>query len=73
MGEDGEVSGMAMTVIWTGMVVVSILCGLATGNGPAVAAAAMEGAAAAGELCPVSFTQLRAPETRHDLGCRLFP
>ena len=43
MGEDGEVSGMAMTVIWTGMVVVSILCGLATGNGPAVAAAAMEG------------------------------
>ena len=51
MGEDGEVSGMAMTVIWTGMVVVSILCGLATGNGPAVAAAAMEGAAAAVELC----------------------
>ena len=44
-------SGMAMTVIWTGMVVVSILCGLATGNGPAVAAAAMEGAAAAVELC----------------------
>ena len=42
---------MAMTVIWTGMVVVSILCGLATGNGPAVAAAAMEGAAAAVELC----------------------
>ena len=31
-GEDGEVSGMALTVIWTGMVVVSILCGLATGN-----------------------------------------
>ena len=42
---------MAMTVIWTGMVVVSILCGLVTGNGPAVAAAAMEGAAAAVELC----------------------
>ena len=42
---------MAMTVIWTGMVVVSILCGLATVNGPAVAAAAMEGAAAAVELC----------------------
>ena len=42
---------MAITVIWTGMVVVSILCGLATGNGPAVAAAAMEGAAAAVELC----------------------
>ena len=42
---------MAMTWIWTGMVVFSILCGLATGNGPAVAAAAMEGAAAAVELC----------------------
>ena len=42
---------MAMAVIWTGMVVLSVLCGLATGNGPAVAAAAMEGAAAAVELC----------------------
>ena len=27
-----------MTLIWTGMVVLSILCGLATGRGPAVAA-----------------------------------
>ena len=36
---------MAMAVIWTGMVVAAVLCGLATGNGPAVAAAAMEGAA----------------------------
>ena len=42
---------MAMAVIWTGMVVLSVLCGLATGNGPAVAAAAMEGAAAAVEVC----------------------
>ena len=42
---------MAMSVIWTAMVVVSIVCGLALGNGPAVAAAAMEGAAAAIELC----------------------
>ena len=42
---------MAMSVIWTAMVVVSIVCGLALGNGPAVAAAAMEGAAAAVELC----------------------
>lgn len=41
---------MTMTVIWTGMVVLSILCGLATGRGPAVAAAAMEGAAAAVDL-----------------------
>lgn len=42
---------MAMSVIWTGMVLVSIVCGLATGRGPAVAAGAMEGAAAAVELC----------------------
>ena len=42
---------MAMAVLWTGMVAASILCGLAMGNGPAVAAAAMEGAAAAVELC----------------------
>ena len=42
---------MAMAVLWTGMVGASILCGLAMGNGPAVAAAAMEGAAAAVELC----------------------
>ena len=41
---------MTMTVIWTGMVVLSILCGLATGQGPAVASAAVEGAAAAVEL-----------------------
>ena len=42
---------MTMTVIWTGMVVVSILCGLATGRGPEVAAAAVEGTHAAVELC----------------------
>lgn len=42
---------MAMSVIWTVMVLVSIVCGLATGRGPAVAAGAMEGAAAAVELC----------------------
>ena len=42
---------MAMAVIWTGMVVVSIMCGLALGNGPQVAAAAVEGAWAAVELC----------------------
>ena len=42
---------MAMTIIWTGMVVLSVLCGLATGRGPAVAAAAMEGAVAGVELC----------------------
>ena len=38
---------MAMAVIWTGMVVVSIVCALATGRGPDVAAAAMVGAGAA--------------------------
>ncbi len=37
---------MAMSVIWTGMVTVSVLYGLWAGNGPAVAAAAVEGAAA---------------------------
>ena len=42
---------MAMALIWTGMVTVSILCGLLTGRGPEVAAAAMEGAQAAVELC----------------------
>lgn len=42
---------MTMTVIWTGMVVISILCGLATGRGPEVAAAAVEGTHAAVELC----------------------
>jgi len=41
---------VTMTVIWTGMVVLSILCGLATGRGPAVASAAVEGASAAVEL-----------------------
>ena len=42
---------MAMTAIWTGMVGLSLLCGLATGRGGAVAAAAMDGAAAGVELC----------------------
>ncbi len=42
---------MAMAVIWTGMVVVSILCALATGNGAAVGGAALEGAGAAVDLC----------------------
>ncbi|MEG0779109.1 MAG: nucleoside recognition domain-containing protein [Oscillospiraceae bacterium] len=42
---------MAMAVIWTGMVVLSLLFGLYTGNIAAVGTAAMEGAAAAVELC----------------------
>lgn len=42
---------MAMSVIWTVMIAASILCGLALGHGEAVAAAALEGAAAGVELC----------------------
>lgn len=42
---------MAMSVIWTVMVAAAIVCGLMTGNGEAVAAAALEGAAAGVELC----------------------
>lgn len=42
---------MAMSIIWTVMVTVSIVCGLLTGRGAEVAAGAMEGAAAGVELC----------------------
>ena len=42
---------MGMSVIWSGMVGCAVFCGLLTGRGPQVAAAAMEGAAAAVELC----------------------
>ena len=42
---------MAMAVIWTVMVGASILCGAATGQGEAVASAALEGAQAGVELC----------------------
>lgn len=38
---------MAMTWIWTGMVVLSLVFGLFTGNLDAVADAAMDGAASA--------------------------
>ena len=41
---------MAMTVVWTGMVALSLIFGLFTGNIDAVSNAAMEGAAAAVEL-----------------------
>lgn len=46
-----EVMKMAMTWLWTGMIALSVLCGAATGRMDAVAAAAMDGAAAAVELC----------------------
>ena len=42
---------MTMARIWTGMVILSILCGLAAGRGELVAAAAVDGAQAAVELC----------------------
>lgn len=42
---------MAMSVLWTGMVVLAVAYGLATGNGSAVAAAAVEGCNAAVRLC----------------------
>lgn len=42
---------MAMSVIWVIMVGGSVLCGLLTGRGEAVAVAALEGAAAGVELC----------------------
>ena len=48
---------MTMTIIWTGIVLVSLLCGLATGRGPEVASAAVEGAAAG---CEAPFDILPA-------------
>ncbi|MBO5917320.1 MAG: spore maturation protein A [Oscillospiraceae bacterium] len=42
---------MTMSVIWTGMTVVSVVCALLTGRGAQTAAAALEGAKAAVELC----------------------
>lgn len=42
---------MAMSVIWTAMVGIAVLCGLLTGRGELTAAAALEGAAAGVELC----------------------
>ena len=42
---------MAMAWIWTGMVALSVLCGAFTGRMAAVGAAALDGAAAAVNLC----------------------
>jgi len=42
---------MAMSWIWTGMVTLALVGGLLLGNGQAVAAAAVNGAAAGVELC----------------------
>lgn len=40
-----------MSVVWVGMITVSLLCGLVTGKGEAVASAAVTGAADAVQLC----------------------
>ncbi|MGN1003765.1 MAG: nucleoside recognition domain-containing protein [Oscillospiraceae bacterium] len=42
---------MTMGIIWSAMVAVSVVCGLATGRIDAVAAGALDGAAQAVELC----------------------
>lgn len=42
---------MAMTLVWTGMVVLSLIFGIATGRLDAVASAALEGAGSAVSLC----------------------
>ena len=42
---------MAMAWIWTGMVALSVLCGAVNGRMAAVSTAALEGAAAAVDLC----------------------
>ena len=42
---------MAMAWVWTGMVALSVICGLANGTIGAVGDAAMEGAGAAVQLC----------------------
>jgi len=42
---------MAMSIIWTGMVILSVVFGLVTGRLNEVAAAAMDGAASAVDLC----------------------
>ena len=41
---------MTMTVIWTGIAAAAVVCGILTGHGAQVSAAAVEGAAAAVEL-----------------------
>jgi len=45
------VEGMAMAWVWTGMVVLSVIFGMCNGTIGAVGTAAMEGAAAAVQLC----------------------
>ena len=58
---------MAMTWIWTGMVVLSLVFGLLTGRLDAVADAAMDGAASAVALCR-ELTKLHEETRRTTLG-----
>lgn len=44
-------TALAMTILWVGMIVLSLVCGLLTGNGETVGAAAVSGAAQGVELC----------------------
>lgn len=44
-------TSMAMSVLWVGMLLISLVCGLFTGRAEAVAAAAVTGAADGVELC----------------------
>ena len=49
-GREEGGDGVSMTVLWTGMAACALVCGLITGRGEAVAAAAVEGASGAVEL-----------------------
>ena len=42
---------MAMSALWVGMILVSLLCAVFTGQGDATAAAAVTGASTGVELC----------------------
>ncbi|MDF2838768.1 MAG: Spore maturation protein [Evtepia sp.] len=42
---------MVMAFVWTGMVLISVICALITGNEEVLAAATLQGAGAAVELC----------------------
>lgn len=41
---------MAMSVVWTGLVIAAVICGILTGQGAALTGAAMEGARTAAEV-----------------------
>lgn len=51
---------MAMAWIWTGMAVVSVVCGAVYGRMEAVSAAALEGAGQAVRMLPTTVASIRA-------------